>query len=160
MNRNVILFSILVVALVALGIWWMSSWQDVGSLVVKNTGTNTVLVRALPRIAHPGFGLNLQSRPPKARFVPLDTVILNQGVSVTQRLARGARIEICTDIPSTNVFQGVPQSDGVIWTTSFSPETTNLPFRTMWQGNARRLEVEVNGNVPTNGSFRVMRLDK
>ncbi len=92
--------------------------------------------------------------------VPLNAVILNCGCVVTQKFAHGARIEICTRIPSANVFQVMVRSDGVFLTDGYAPLTSNLQFRTVWQGNVRRIEAEVNGEAPSNNLFRVMKVEE
>ena len=95
-----------------------------------------------------------------AQAVPLNAVILNSGGIATQKFARGARIEICTAIPSAIVFEGVVGPDGVILTDGYSPVTSNLQFRTAWQRSVRRLEAEVNGEAPTNSLFRVIKVEE
>jgi hypothetical protein len=92
--------------------------------------------------------------------VPLNALILNPGCVVTQKFPGGARIEICTAIPSARVFEGVPRADGVILTDGYSPVTSNLQFRTVWQGKVRRIEAAVNGGAPTNNLFRVIKVDQ
>jgi hypothetical protein len=77
---------------------------------------------------------------------------------VTQKFPHGARIEICTRIPSATVFEGMPRPDGVILTDGYSPATSNMQFRTVWQGNVRRIEAEVNGDAPTNNLFQVRKV--
>ena len=126
-------------------------------LILRNTGTNSVFVRTSPPLKLPRLAFTLRSLPFTAKPVPLNAVILNCGCVVTQKFACGARIEICTAIPSANVFEGVPRSDGVILTDGYSPVTSNMQFRTVWQGNVRRIEAEVNGDAPTNKLFQVIK---
>jgi len=127
-------------------------------LILRNAGTNSIFVRTSPPLKLPRLAVTLRSWPPMAKPVPLNAVILNSGCVVTQRFAHGARIEICTAIPSANVFQGVPRADGVILTDGFSPLTSNMQFRAVWQGKVRRIEAEVDGDAPTNQLFRVIKV--
>jgi hypothetical protein len=127
-------------------------------LVLRNTGTNPVFVRTSPPLKLPRLAFTLRSWPPMAKPVPLNAVILNSGCIATQKFAHGARIEVCTPIPSANRFEGVPRPDGVILTEGYSPVTSNMQFRAVWQGNVRRIEAEVNGDAPTNSLFRVIKV--
>ena len=129
-------------------------------LILRNTGANPVFVRTSPPLKPPRLAFTLRSWPPTAKPVPLNAVILNGGCVVTQKFAVGARIEICTAIPSANVFEGVPRLDGVILTDGYSPVTSNMQFRTVWQGNVRRIDAEVNGGAPTNNLFRVIKVEE
>ncbi len=95
-----------------------------------------------------------------AKPVPLNAVILNGGCVVTQEFAHGARIEICPRIPWANRFEAVERRDGVILTDGFSPITSNMQFQTVWQGNVRRVEAEVNGDAATNNLFRLIKVEE
>ncbi len=156
--EKAILFSFMLLALAAFVLWVMPGIGQPSVLVLRNTGTNSVFVRTSPPLKHPRLAVTLRSRPLMAKPVPLNAVILNSGCVVTQQFARGARIEVCTPIPSTNKFEGVPQSDGVILTDGYSSVTSNMQFRAVWQGNARRIEAEINGDAPTNHLFRVIKM--
>ncbi len=153
--KKAILFSLMLLALAASVLWVISRGGKPSVLVLRNTGTNSVFVRTSPPLKHPRLAFTLRSWPPKP--VPLNGVILNSGCVVTQKFAHGARIEVCTPIPSANSFEGVPRSDGVILTDGFSPVTSNMQFQAVWQGNVRRIEAEVNGDAPTNNLFRVIK---
>ena len=126
-------------------------------LILKNTGTNSVFVRTSPPPKLPRLAFTLRSWPPMAKPVPLNAVILNCGCVVTQKFPHGARIEICRPIPSVNGLQVVPRPDGALLTDGFSPGTSNMQFRAVWQSNAGRIEAEVNGDAPTNNLFRVIK---
>lgn len=156
--RKPILFSLMLLALAASILWVMVRGGAPSVLVLRNAGTNSVFVRTSPPLKLPRLAFTLRSRPPMAKPVPLNAVILNCGCVVTQKFAAGARIEVCTPIPSANRFEGVPQSDGVILTDGYSPVTSNLQFRAVWQGTVRRIEAEVNGDAPTNKLFRVIKV--
>ncbi len=127
-------------------------------LVLRSTGTNSVFVRTWPARKLPRLAFTVRTRPPMAKPVPLNAVILNRGCVVTQEFVRGARIEVCTPIPSVSGLEVVPRSDGALLTDGYSRATSNLQFRVVWQGNVRRIEAEVNGDGPTNNLFRVVRL--
>lgn len=114
--------------------------------------------RTSPPLKLPRFALTPRSWPPLAKPVPLNAVILNGGCVVTQNIPRGARVEICARIPSANVFQAVVRADGAFLTDGYSPATSNLQFHTVWQGNARRLQAEVDSEAPSNHRFRVMKV--
>jgi len=129
-------------------------------LILRNTGTNSVFVRTSPPLKFPRLAFTLRSWPPTAKPVPLNAVILNSGCVVTQKVAHGASIEVCTTIPSGKVFEAVERRDGVILTDGYSPATSNMQFRAVWQGGVRRLEAEVNGDAPTNNLFRVIRVEE
>ncbi len=156
--KKAILISFMVLALGAFVLGLMSRGREPSVLILRNAGTNSVFVRTSPPLKFPRLAFTLQSRPPMATPVPLNAVILNCGCVVTQKFARGARIEICTRIPSANVFQVMARSDGVFLTDGYSPLTSNLQFRTVWQGNVRRIEAEVNGDAPTNTLFQVIKV--
>ncbi len=125
-------------------------------LVLKNSGSNSVFVRTSPPLKPQRLAFTLRSWPPMAKPVPLNAVILNGGCVVTQKFARGARIEVCTPIPSASRFEAIERPDGVILTDGYSSATSNLQFRAVWQGNVRRIEAEVNGDASTNSPFRVI----
>ncbi len=129
-------------------------------LVLKSTGTNSVFVRTSPPLKLPRLAFTLRSWPPLVKPVPLNAVILNRGCVVTQQFARGARIEVCTPIPSVNGLEAVPRPDGALLTDGYSRVTSNMQFRTVWQGNVRRIEAEVNGDASTNSLFRVIQVVK
>ena len=158
--KKPLLFSLVLFALVASVLWLAPRGGETSVLILKNTGTNSVFMRSSPPLKLPRFAFTLRSWPPMAKPVPLNAVILNGGCVVTQKFAHGARIEICPAIPSTNVFQAIERSDGVILTDGFSPVTSNLQFRGVWQGSARRIEAEVNGGAPTNSLFRVIKAEE
>jgi hypothetical protein len=160
--RKAFRFSLLLLALLALAasvVWLASRGPEPSVLILRNTGTNSVFVRTWPPLKIPRLALTLRSWPPMAKPVPLNAVILNHDCVVTQRFTRGARIEICPVIPSGNTFQAIERPDGVILTDGFAPATTNLQFRTVWQGSVRRLEAQVNGDGPTNNLFRVIKVE-
>jgi len=157
--KTAIIFSVVVLALAASALW-LTRWGDPSVLVLRNTGTNSVFIRTWPPTKLGRLAFTLRSSPPMAKPVPLNAVILNSGCVVTQRLARNARIEICTPIPSAIVFEAISRRDGVILTDGYSPVTSNMQFRTVWQGNARRIEAEVNGDASTNNLFRVIKTEE
>jgi hypothetical protein len=156
--KKAILFSLMLLALAALVLGLMSRGGKPSVLILRNTGTNSVFVRTSPPPKLPHFAFTLRSWPPMAKPVPLNAVILNGGCVVTQKFPHGARIELCTRIPSANRFEAVERRDGVILTDGYSPATSNLQFRTVWQGKVRRLEAEVNGDAPTNHEFQVIKV--
>jgi hypothetical protein len=114
-------------------------------------------VRTSPPLKLPRLAFTLRSWPPVAKPVPLNAVILNGGCIATQKFAYGARIEVCTRIPSAR-FEGVPQPGGVILTDGYSPVTSNMQFRAAWQGNVRRIEAELDGDAGTTNLFRVIKV--
>ena len=158
--KKAILISLMLLALAAFVVWLAPRGGEPSVLVLRNTGTNSVFVRASPPLKLHRLAFTLRSWPPMARPVPLNAVILNGGCVVTQKFAVGARIEICTAIPSANVFEGVPRLDGVILTDGYSPVTSNMQFRTVWQGSVRRIAAEVNGDAPTNDLFQVIKVEE
>jgi hypothetical protein len=158
--KRAVIFSVVVIGLAASVLGLMRRWGGPSVLVLKNAGTNSVFVRTSPPLRFPRFGLTLRSWPPMAKPVPLNAVILNCGCVVTQNFAHGARIEICTPIPSGNAGVGVPLRDGVILIDGYSPATSNMQFRTVWQGDVRRIEAQVNGDAPTSNLFRVIRVEQ
>jgi hypothetical protein len=159
MKKEIVL-GLMLLALAAF-VLWLAPWgRETSVLILRNTGTNSVFVRTSPPLKHPRLALTLRSRPLLAQPVPLNAVILNSGCVATQRFACGARIEICTAIPSALVFDGVVGPDGVILTDGHSPATSNLQFRTVWQRSVRRLEAEVNGAGSTNHLFRVIKVEE
>jgi hypothetical protein len=154
--KKVTLFSSILLALAAFVLWLFSRGGEPSVLILRNTGTNSVFVRTSPPLKLPRLAFTLRAQPPTAKPVPLNALILNSGCIATQKFPHGARIQICTPIPSAIVFDGVPLPDGVILTDGYSPATSNMQFRTVWQGTVRRLEAEVNGDAPTNNPFRVI----
>ena len=156
--KKAIVFSMMLLALAAFVLGLMSRGGERSVLVLRNTGTNSVFVRTSPPLKLPRFAFTLRSWPPMAKPVPLNAVILNRGCVVTQKFAHGARIEVCTPIPSVNGLEVVPRPDGALLTDGFSPVTSNMQFRAVWQGNVRRIEAEVNGDAPTNNLFRVIKV--
>ncbi len=150
----------MLLALAASVLWLAPRGGGPSVLILRNTGTNSVFVRTSPPLKLPRFAFTLRSGPPTAKPVPLNAVILNCGCVVTQKFAHGARIEICTAIPSVNVFEAIERPDGVILTDGYSPVTSNLQFRAVWQGSVRRIEAEVNGSSPTNNLFRVIKVEE
>ena len=156
--RKAIFFSLMLLAPAASVLWVMPRGSNPSVLVLRNTGTNSVFVRTSPPLKLPRLAFTLRSRPPMAKPVPLNAVILNGGCVVTQKFAQGARIEVCTPIPSANRFEAIERPDGVILTDGYSPVTSNMQFRAVWQGNVRRIEAEVNGDAPTNNLFQVTKL--
>ncbi len=155
--KRAILFSLLLLVLAASVLWVISRGGKPSVLVLRNTGTNSVFVRTSPPLKHPRLAFALRSWAPKP--VPLNGVILNSGCVVTQKFAHGARIEVCTPIPSANRFEAIERPDGVILTDGYSPVPSNMQFRAVWQGNVRRIEAEVNGDAPTNNLFRVIKVE-
>ena len=158
--KKAILFSLMLPALAASGLWLMSRADEPSVLVLRNTGTNSAFVRTSPPRKLPRLAFTFRSSPPMAKPVPLNAVILNCGCVVTQKFAHGARIEVCTPIPPANVFEAIERPDGVILTDGYSSVTSNMQFRTVWQSNVRRIEAKVNGDVPTNNLFRVIKVEK
>jgi hypothetical protein len=158
--KKAMLCSLVLLALAASVLWLAPRGGEPSVLILRNTGTNSVFVRTSPPLKLPRFAFTLRSWPPMAKPVPLNAVILNGGCVVTQKFAHGARIEICPRIPSANVFEAIQRPDGVILTDGYSPVTSNLQFRTVWQGSVRRIEAEVNGGAPTNNLFRVMKVQE
>ena len=158
--KKAMLFGVILLALAAFLLGLISRGGEPSVLVLRNTGTNSVFVRTWPPSKLPRLAFTLRSWPPMAKPVPLNAVILNCGRVVTQKFPHGARIEICTRIPSANVFQVMVRSDGVFLTDGYSPLTSNMQFRTVWQGNVRRIEAEVNGGAPTNELFRVIKVEE
>jgi hypothetical protein len=156
--KKAVIFSLMLLALAGAVLWILSRGGEPSVLVISNTGTNSVFVRTSPPLKLPRLALTLRRWPPTAKPVPLNAVILNYGCVVTQKFARGARIEVCTPIPSASRFEAVPQPGGVILTDGYSPATSNMQFRAVWQGNIRRIEAEVNGDAPTNDLFRVIKV--
>lgn len=128
-------------------------------LILRNSGTNSVFIRTSPPLKLPRLAFTLSSWPPVAKPVPLNAVILNSGCVVTQKFAYGARIEVCTRIPSANVFQGVVHPGGIILTDGYSPLTSNMQFQTVWQRNVRRIQADLNPDGPTNNLLRVIKID-
>jgi hypothetical protein len=158
--KKALLFSLMLLALAAFVLGLVSRGGKPSVLVLRNTGTNSVFVRTSPPLKHPRLAFTLRSWPPTAKPVPLNAVILNCGCVVTQKFAHGGRIEICTAIPSGNVFEAIVRPGGVILTDGYSPVTSNLQFRAVWQGSVRRIEAEVNGGAPTNDLFRVLKVEE
>ncbi len=158
--KKALLFSLILLALAAAVLWLARREAEPSVLVLRNTGTNSVFVRTSPPLKLHRLAFTLRSWPPMAKPVPLNAVILNCGCVVTQRFVHGARIEICTAIPSANVFEAIERPDGVILTDGYSPVTSNMLFRAVWQGSVRRIEAEVNGDAPTNNLFRVIRVEE
>ncbi len=156
--KKAILFGLMLLALAAFVLWLMSRGSGRSVLILRNAGTNSVFVRTSPPLQLPRFGLTLRSSPPTVKPVPLNAVILNSGCVVTQKIPHGARIEICTPIPSVTGLEGVVGAGGVILTDGYSPVTSNLQFRSVWQGKVRRLEAEVNGDASTNNLLRVIKV--
>jgi hypothetical protein len=150
------LFGLVLLAVAAYVLWLAPRGGKPSVLILRNTGTNSVFVRTSPPLKLSRLAFTLRSWPPTAKPVPLNAVILNQGCVVTQQFARGARIEICTAIPSANMFEAIERPDGIILTDGYSPVTSNMQFRAVWQGSVRRIEAEVNGGAPTNNLFRVI----
>ena len=155
--KKAILFGVMVLALAAFLLGLMSRGGEPSVLVLRNTGTNSVLVRSSPPPKLPRLAFTLRSWPPMAKPVPLNAVILNGGCVVTQKFPHGASIELCTRIPSAAMFEAVERPDGVMLTDGYSPATSNMQFRTVWQGKVRRLEAEVNGDALTNNPFQVIK---
>ena len=158
--KRAILFSLMWLALAASVLWLMPRGGEPSVLILRNTGTNSIFVRTSPPLKLRRLAFTLRSWPPMAKPVSLNAVILNCGCVVTQKVAHGARIEVCTRIPSANVFEAIERRDGVILTDGYSPVTSNMQFRTVWQGNVRRIEAEVNGDAPINNLFRVIKVQE
>ncbi len=158
--KTAILFSLILLGLAAFALWLMPRGEESSVLILRNTGTNSVFVRTSPPLKLPRLAFTLRSWPPMAKPVPLNAAILNCGCVVTQKFAHGARIEVCTPIPSVKGLEVVPRPDGALLTDGYSPVTSNLQFRTVWQGNVRRIEAEVNGDGPTNNLFRVIKVEQ
>jgi hypothetical protein len=158
--KKALLFSLMLLALAASVLWLAPWWGAPSVLILRNTGTNSVFVRTSPPLKLPRLAFTLRTWPPMAKPVPLNAVILNCGCVVTQKFAHGARIEICTAIPSATVFEGIVRPNGVILTDGYSPVTSNMQFRAVWQGSVRRIEAEVNGGAPTNNLFRVIKVEE
>jgi hypothetical protein len=158
--KKALLYSLMLLALAASVLWLAPRGGKPCVLILRNTGTNSVFIRTSPPLKLSRLAFTLRSHPPTVKPVPLNAVILNGGCVVTQKFAQGGRIEICTAIPSGNVFEGVPLSDGVILTDGYSPATSNMQFRAVWQGSVRRIEAEVNGGAPTNNLFRVIKVEE
>jgi hypothetical protein len=158
--KKALLFSLMLLALAASVLWLAPRGGEPSVLILRNSGTNSVFVRTSPPLKLPRLAFTLRSWPPMAKPVLLNAVVLNCGCVVTQKFAHGARIEICTRIPSASVFEGLPRPDGVILTEGYSPVTSNMQFRTVWQSSVRRIEAEVNGDAPTNNLFRVIRVEE
>jgi hypothetical protein len=155
--KKAIVVSVVLLALAASVVWLINRGPAPSVLVLRNTGTNSVFVRTWPSLKMPRLAFTLRARPFIAKPVPLNAVILNHGCVVTQKFAPGARIEICTNMPSVP-FEAIERPDGVILTDGYAPATTNLQFRIVWQGNVRRLEAEVNGDAASNELFRVIKM--
>jgi len=147
----------MLLALAASVLWLAPRGGGPSVLILRNTGTNSVFVRTSPPAKLPRLAVTLRASPLMAKPVPLNAVILNCGCVVTQKFPHGARIEVCTHIPSA-MFEAIELPDGVILTDGYSPATTNMQFRTVWQGNVRRIEAEVNGDAPTNKLFQVIKM--
>ncbi len=158
--KKAVLFGLMALVLAASVLWLMPRRGETSVLILKNTGTNSVFVRTSPPLKLPRLAFTLRSWPPMAKPVPLNAVILNSGCVVTQKFAHGARIEICTRIPSANTFEAIERPDGVILTDGYSRVTSNMQFRTVWQGEVLRIEAEVNGDAPSNSLFRVIQVVK
>lgn len=158
--KKALLFSLVLLALAASVLWLARRRAQPSVLVLRNTGTNSVFVRTSPPLKLPRFAFTLRSWPPTAKPVPLNAVILNCGCVVTQEFRYGARIEICTAIPSAKVFEAIERPDGVILTDGYSAVTSNMQFRGVWQGSVRRIEAEVNSGAPTNNLFRVIKVEE
>jgi len=156
--KKAVLISLMLLALAASVLCLMPRGGEPSVLILRNTGTNSVFVRTSPPLKLPRLAFTLRSWPPMAKPVPLNAVILNHGCVVTQKFADGARIEVCTPIPSVIGLEVIPRTDGVLLTDGFSPVTSNMQFRAVWQGNVRRIEAEVNGDAPTNNLFRVIKV--
>jgi hypothetical protein len=155
--KKPLLFILVLLALVGSVLWLAPRGGGEPSvLILRNTGTNSVFVRTSPPLKLPRLAFTLRSWPPTAKPVPLNAVIRNCGCVVTQKFAHGARIEICATIPSGNVFEAIERPDGVILTDGYSPVTSNMQFRAVWQGSVRRIEAEVDGSALTNNLFRVI----
>ena len=150
----------MLLALAASVLWLGPRGGERSVLILRNTGTNSVFVRTSPPLKLHRLAFTLRSWPPMAKPVPLNAVILNCGCVVTQTFVRGGRIEICTAIPSANVFEAIGRPDGVILTDGYSRVTSNMQFRAVWQGRVRRIEAEVNGDAPTNNLFRVIKVEE
>ena len=118
--KKAILFSLMLLALAAFVLGLISRGGERSVLVLRNTGTNSVFVRTSPPLKLPRLAFTLRSWPPMAIPVPLNAVILNRGCVVTQKFAHGARIEVCTPIPSVNGLEVVPRSDGALLTDGYS----------------------------------------
>jgi len=103
-HEKVITFQLAVVRPCGVSPMAFASGSGPSVLILKNTGTNSVFVRASPPLKFPRFALTLRSWPLTEKPVPLNAVILNGGCVVTQKFARGGRIEICAAIPPANVF--------------------------------------------------------
>ncbi len=155
-----ILFGLMLLIVAAFVLWVIPREGEPSVLVLRNTGTNSVFVRTSPPLKLSRLAFTVRSWPPMAKPVPLNAVILNGACVVTQKFAHGARIEVCTPIPSANRFEAIERPDGVILTDGYSPVTSNMQFRAVWQGNVRRIEAEVNGDAPTNNLFRVMKVEE
>ena len=156
--KKAILFSLMLLALASFVLGVMSRGDEPSVLILRSTGTNSVFVRTSPPLKFPRLALTLRSWPFMAKPVPLNAVIINCGCVVTQKFPHGARIEVCTPIPSINGLEVVPERGGALLTDGFSPVASNLQFRAVWQGNVRRIEAEVNGDAPTNNLFRVIKV--
>jgi hypothetical protein len=156
--KKAILISFMLLALAASVLWVTPRASNASVLVLRNTGTNSVFVRTSPPLKLPRLAFTVRSWPPMATPVPLNAVILNRSCVVTQKFAKGARIEVCTPITAINGLEVVPWPGGALLTDGFSPVTSNLQFRAVWQGNVRRIEAEVNGDAPTNNLFRVIKV--
>jgi hypothetical protein len=155
--KKAIMVTIVLLALAMTIVWLMNRGPEPSVLVLRNTGTNSVFVRTWPSLPLPRLAFTLRARPFIARPVPLNAVILNHGCIVTQKFAPGARIEICTRMPS-GPLEAIERPDGVILTDGFAPATTNLQFQTVWHRTVQRLEAEVNGDAATNELFRVIKV--
>jgi hypothetical protein len=155
--KKAMVIGIVLLALAASVVWLMNRGPEPSVLVLRNTGTNSVFVRTSPALPLPRLAFTLHARPFIAKPVPLNSVVLNHGCVVTQKFVLGARIEICTNMPSVP-FEAIERPDGVILTDGFGPATTNLQFRTVWQRSVRRLEAEVNGDPATKELFRVIKV--
>jgi hypothetical protein len=158
--KKAVLFSLMWLALAASVLWLMPGSVEPSVLILRNTGTNSVFVRTSPPLKLRRLAFTLRSWPPMAKPVPLNAVILNCGCVVTQKFAHGARIEICTRIPSAKVFEAIERPGGVILTDGYSPVTSNMQFRAVWHGEVRRIEAEVNGDAHTNNLFRVIKVEE
>ncbi len=156
--KKAILVSLMLLALAAFVLGLLSRRGVPAVLVLRNTGTNSVFIRTSPPLKLPRLAVTLRSRPPLAKPVPLNAVILNGGCVVTQNFARNARIEVCTPIPSANRFEAIEQASGVFLTDGYSPLTSNMQFRVVWEGSVRRIEAEINGDAPTNNLFRLTKV--
>ncbi len=162
--KNIKLLSSLV-ALTLLVAIVLALWpkNQVTYLSMKNTGQNPVWVRTIPPLVSSRLSIKPLSWPPIhfVRTTGGDAYILSGETSISNGVARDARIEVCFEIPTNHPFY--PHGPSQIFVTSSTAthnEMSNLQFRTVWHDRARVLVAEVNGNNPTNPVFRVLKIDK